>query len=136
MADTLPQSGETAGNPFAHLRGTAAQILEAQPLALVRMLCGTGVLTELRTHPNTGRAHLVAARAALGEREDGPAPDLARAVAELHGGITQAIRPDGVTLSAETVLLQCCLWLLHCQVLMQEVHDLYATATAIGQARH
>ncbi|MFM2059032.1 MAG: hypothetical protein RLY71_3417 [Pseudomonadota bacterium] len=137
MADTLPQSGETAGNPFAHLHGAAAQILEAQPLDLVRMLCGSGVLAELRTHPhNAGRARLLATRAALGERHAGPAPDLARAVAELQGGIAQAIRPDGITCNAETVLLQCCLWLLHCQVLMQEVHALYNTGTAIGQARH
>ncbi|MBK6852111.1 MAG: hypothetical protein IPG93_10930 [Burkholderiales bacterium] len=136
MADTIPSTGTPAGNPFEHLRGTAAQILEAQPLDLVRMLCGSAVLTDLRTHTNPGRAHLVAAHAALGGLHDGRSPELAGAVVELQRGIAASIRPDGITCNAETVLLQCCLWLLHCQVLMQEAIALYDIAAPGRNAKH
>lgn len=136
MADTARITGTTAGIPFAHITGTEAQILDARPLDLVRLLCGPAVLADLSTQHNTSRAHLAAARAALGASGDGHAPDMARAAAELGRGIAHAIRPDGIERQAETALLQAAYWLLNMQAQCDELTALYASAVATAQRKH
>jgi len=114
---------------------TEAEILSASPLDLARLLCGAGVLADLRTRHNDTRAQLVTARAALGGPcSDAPAPDLAAARDALRAGIAQAIRPDGIEQRAETVLLQVAFWLLDMQAQVNEVADLYAAAAAAAGA--
>lgn len=136
MTTRTNAAGEPARKPFASLSTTEANILDASPLDLVRLLCGPAVLADLRTRHNVSRTHLVAARAALGERDGDEAPDMARAAAELGRGIAHAIRPDGIERQAETALLQAAYWLLNMQMQCDELAALYASAVSVAQRKH
>lgn len=107
-----------------HSMQIEAAILEALPLALVRMLCGP-LLKHLEGDFNYERWCLTAARDDL--NEDGS--DIPRALGYIRAGLAQAIQPGHVEPGPETILLQAAFWLLS----MQAQGDELTAACAAGE---
>lgn len=129
--------------PAGAVTRTEADILDASPLDLARLLCGAGLLGDLRRPGNATRAHLADAGRAmgnpLGETMADQAPDLSTARQALRAALACAIRPDGIDCRAETILVQVALWLVEMQGQVDEVAALYAAAAAASshnQPRH
>lgn len=129
-----PASRPTATPAGALLTHTESNVLDANPLQLARLLCGAGVLGDLRRPGNATRAHLADAGRAMGAIDDEahyvkPA-DLTAARQALRAALACAIRPDGIDFRAETILVQVALWLVDMQAQVDEVAALFATAAA------
>lgn len=136
---TSPATCPAAAPASAPTR-TEADILNASPLDLARLLCGAGLLADLRRPGNATRAHLADAGRLMGTIgadacDESPA-DLAAARQALRAALACAIRPDGIDCRAETILVQVALWLVDMQAQVDEVAALYAAAAAAAGTTH
>jgi hypothetical protein len=121
--------GATPTHPTpGHQAATEAAILQAMPHDLAQVLTGA-LLRHLQGPATYERWCLKAAHDALAD-----AGNTTAALGYVRAGLAQAIRPDHITPSPETILLQAVLWLLATEAQAFELVASAASASRFGGA--